>query len=56
MLNSSIDGFFQGAGAQRGEITKVSPTEIIVDSKTTTGQKIIIQFSVKESSKGVSVY
>ena len=56
LLNSSADGFFQGAGAQRGETTKVSPTEIIVDGETSTGQKITIQFSVKESSKGISIY
>ena len=56
LLNSSADGFFQGAGAQRGETTKVSPTEIIVDGKTAVGQKIIIQFSVKETSKGAVVY
>lgn len=56
LLNSSADGFFQSAGAQRGETTKVSPTEIIVDGETAAGQKIIIQFSVKETSKGAAVY
>ena len=51
LLNSTVDGFFQGAGATKTSSEKISPTKILAKGKT-GNQDILIQFSLEKTSDG----